>query len=307
MASVAVDSDDRLDEGAEGLQFKCTTLTDCAWNAAFLGEDGGGGGGGGGGAGLRSPGVGNADRGYLQDRGAQSSGGFWTVEYYQSYFDVDTKTVLRRCTATLLPSTTDFLSTHLNPADLYGPFWTATTLVLALLLSSSARPAAAGLVYAYALVLPVLLWAALRWMGVGEWGVVEAVAVWGHSMFVWIPVAILAVIPVPVVRWALVGIGFGLSGYFLVRNVYPILSTADSKSPRLLVLLLLALHAGLALSFKVLFFNYYVVAPAGPPADLPGTGGPVVGTQETSPTVTPTPGNETAEAVAEMVRRVVFG
>ncbi|KAJ7452271.1 hypothetical protein FB451DRAFT_1145336 [Mycena latifolia] len=313
MAYVAVDSDDRLEEGAEGLQFK-----------SFLGEDGAGAGGAGGGGG--GGGVGNADRGYLQDRGAQSSGGFWTVEYYQSYFDVDTKTVLRRCTATLLPSTTDFLSSHLNPADLYGPFWTATTLVLALFLSSSlgasvssylSAPgtpyaydfgllsAAAGLVYAYALALPVLLWAALRWMGVGEWGVVEAIAVWGYGMFVWIPVAILAVIPVPVVRWALVGIGFGLSGYFLVRNVYPILATADSKSPRLLVLVLLALHAGLALSFKVLFFNYYVVAPAGPPADLPGTGGPVVGAPPAGDAGGA--GNETAEAVVEMVRRVVFG
>ncbi|KAJ7452010.1 Yip1-domain-containing protein [Mycena latifolia] len=194
----------------------------------------------------------------IADRGAQSSGGFWTMEYYQSYFDVDTKTV-----------------------HLYGPFWTATTLVLALFLSSSlgasvssylSAPgtpyaydfgllsAAAGLVYSYALALPVLLWAALRWMGVGEWGVVEAVAVWGYGMFMWIPVAILAVIPVPVVRWALVGIGFGLSGSFLVRNVYPILCTADSKSPRLLVLHLLALHAGFALSFKVLFFTTTVKA-----------------------------------------------
>ena len=29
--------------------------------------------------------------GYIPDRSAKS--GFWTVEYYQSYFDVDTKTV----------------------------------------------------------------------------------------------------------------------------------------------------------------------------------------------------------------------
>ncbi|KAJ7482458.1 hypothetical protein FB451DRAFT_1441725, partial [Mycena latifolia] len=157
---------------------------------------------------------------------------------------------LRRCTATLLPSTADF-SSHLNPADLYGLFWTAITLVLALFLSSSLSTsvssylsasgtpyacdfgllsAAAGLVYSYALGLLVLLWAPFRWMSMGEWGVVEAVAVCGYGIFVWIPVAILAVIPVPVVRWALVGIGFGHSGYFLVRNVYTILSTVRAPS-----------------------------------------------------------------------------
>ena len=46
------------------------------------------------------------------------------------------------------------------------------------------------LVYAYGIVLPVLLWIALRYMGVGEWSVVEAVAVWGYAMFVWIPVSV---------------------------------------------------------------------------------------------------------------------
>ena len=39
---------------------------------------------------------------------------------------------------------------------------------------------------------------------------------------------ILCVIPVPIVRWALVGIAFGLSGFFLIRNVYPILATVSA-------------------------------------------------------------------------------
>lgn len=31
--------------------------------------------------------------GYLREQPGQSKSGFWTVEYYQPYFDVDTKTV----------------------------------------------------------------------------------------------------------------------------------------------------------------------------------------------------------------------
>lgn len=38
---------------------------------------------------------------------------------------------------------------------------------------------------------------------------------------------LLCVIPVPVVRWVLVGLAFLLSGYFLVANVYPILATVS--------------------------------------------------------------------------------
>ncbi|PPQ71254.1 hypothetical protein CVT26_010996, partial [Gymnopilus dilepis] len=78
MAYVQVEPDDqRLEEGPEGLQFK-----------SFLGAD----------ATAQHPqksaGVGNADRRYLAEEAnrPKGSGSFWTVEYYQPYFDVDTQT-----------------------------------------------------------------------------------------------------------------------------------------------------------------------------------------------------------------------
>jgi len=191
------------------------------------------------------------------------------------------------------PSASSYLATHLTPsADLYGPFWTLTTLIFSLFVCSSLASALASwlshpdaaavvsydfgliftavmLVYSYGIALPVLLWFALRYLGVGEWSVVEAVAVWGYGQFVWIPVATLCVIPVPLVRWILVGIAFLLSGYFLVANVYPILASADAKPVRLIVILLVVLHAALALSFKVLFFSYYAVKEIGVPDPIP--------------------------------------
>lgn len=103
-----------------------------------------------------------------------------------------------------------YVPEHLTPADLYGPFWTLTTLIFALFLSSSLAASisaylgsqaeydydfkllsiAMSLVYAYGLALPVLLWLALRYLGVGEWSVVEAISLWGYGQFVWIPVAV---------------------------------------------------------------------------------------------------------------------
>ncbi|EPQ50849.1 Yip1-domain-containing protein [Gloeophyllum trabeum ATCC 11539] len=264
MAYVSVESDDRFEEGQEGLQFK-----------SFLGDQT-----------ASAPQNGGGSR--TTSRGPA---GFWTVEYYQPFFDVDTQTVIKRCYTTLLPTSSSYLSTHLTPAaDLYGPFWTLTTLIFTLFLSSSLASSisaylsdsnepvdynfgllsiAVTLVYAYGLALPVLLWLALRYLGVGEWSVVEAIAVWGYGQFVWIPVSILCVIPVPIIRWVLVGVAFGLSGYFLVANVYPILASAEAKATRLLVILVALLHAGLALSFKVLFFSYYIVKEVGPADPLP--------------------------------------
>ncbi|KAF8654802.1 hypothetical protein AX16_003371 [Volvariella volvacea WC 439] len=275
MAYVSVEADERLEEGPEGLQFK-----------SFLGTDSGSGGSQG------RQGVGNADRGYLQDQ-PQRKGGFWTLDYYQQYFDVDTQTVLQRCYATLIPSSNGtYIATHLNPPDLYGPFWTLTTLIFTIFLSSSLAASisaylsapgeaydydfhllsiAVSLVYAYGLGFPLLLWLGLRYLGVGEWSMIEAVALWGYGQFVWVPVSVLCVIPVPLVRWVLVFAAFGLSGYFLVVNVYPILATAEAKATRLIVIVIAALHAGLALTFKVLFFSYYVIDKIG--ADIPIPGG----------------------------------
>ncbi|KAG2351198.1 hypothetical protein BDR07DRAFT_1456025 [Suillus spraguei] len=257
MAYVAVDEDDRLEEGPEGLEFK-----------SFLGADA---------RADQRPQSGAPDRGYLTDHTTRKGpSGFWTVEYYQPYFDVDTSTVLKRCYTTLLPTSPSYMTILTPSADLYGPFWVPTTLILALFLSSSlaasissylSDPGAAydydfgllslatTIVYIYAFAVPVI------------GGVTEAIGVWGYSLFVWIPVSILCVIPISILRWVLVGIAFCLSGYFLVTNVYPILAMADAKATRLLIIVVGALHAGLALSFKVLFFSYYVVHDIGPGAD----------------------------------------
>ncbi|KIY49871.1 Yip1-domain-containing protein [Fistulina hepatica ATCC 64428] len=251
MAYIAVEADERLEEGPQGLQFQ-----------TFIPSNQ-----------TNGNGVGNTDRGYLQDRPAASSG-FWTLDYYQQYFDVDTKSVLKRCCATLL---------------LNRPFWTLTTLICTLYLSSSLAASIAAylsadgaayeydfgllsravvLVYAYGLGLPVLFWLALRYVGVGAWGPVEALALWGYSQFVWIPVSILCVIPVAVVRWALVGVAFAMSTWFLVANVYPVLAQAEAKAVRLSVVVVVALQAALALCFMLMFFGYYVTGNIGPDVDI---------------------------------------
>ncbi|KAI5991717.1 hypothetical protein EDC04DRAFT_1338221 [Pisolithus marmoratus] len=273
MAYVAVEADEvvtqRLEEGPEGLEFK-----------SFLGSNARG-------AQTTSR---NLDRGYMTDTPSIRKGpaGFRSAEFYQPYFDVDTITVLQRCYTTLLPWSSSYLSTFSGGLDLYGTFWVPTTLILALFTSSSLAASIASylsapgseydydfallglattIVYAYAFGLPVGLWLVLRYLGVGEWGIVDALGVWGYGLFVWIPVSILCVIPNWIVRWVLVAVAFGLSGYFLVANVYPILASADAKATRLLIILVAALHAALALTFKIIFFSYYVVADTGPGAD----------------------------------------
>jgi protein YIPF1/2 len=112
---------------------------------------------------------------------------------------------------TLNPFSPTYTSAHLTPTpDLYGPFWTLTTLIFSLFVTSSLAHSivsylssdpveydfallstAMGLVYTYGIGVPVMLWAVLRYAGIGDgWAVVETVAVWGYAMFVWIPVSV---------------------------------------------------------------------------------------------------------------------
>lgn len=60
----------------------------------------------------------------------------WTLSFYAQFFDVDTTAVLTRCWAALYPRA-NFLDVLEGNADLYGPFWIATTVVFILFLSGT--------------------------------------------------------------------------------------------------------------------------------------------------------------------------
>lgn len=117
-----------------------------------------------------------------------------------------------------------------------GPFWTLTTLILTLYTTSTltasitqylAAPdakspsnlpllsTATTVVYVYGLVVPTLLWGATTWLGVGDWRVVEALGIYGYAMSIFVPISLLCLIPVGILRWALVGLGALSSGFFM--------------------------------------------------------------------------------------------
>jgi uncharacterized membrane protein len=94
---------------------------------------------------------------------------------------------------------------------------------------------------------------------------------------------VLCVIPYDIARWIFVGIAFALTGkkgtgkkvvsspvlccigYFLVKNLYTVISRTDAKTSRILLLVILAAHAIFALVLKVAFYSYSYVSPVDPP------------------------------------------
>lgn len=204
--------------------------------------------------------------------------------------------------------------------DLYGPFWTLTTTVFSLFVFSSlaasivaylgGKPVeydfaklsvAVGLIYSYGLAFPILLWLALRYLGVTEWSVVEVggyltaysishCSVGSLGVGIWVIcldshfVALhntrssgplgsrwdrFRVVRLLSRRQCLSCSGKGTLS--LIRSCcYELLAQAEAKSTRLLVVIIAVLHAALALVLKILFFSYYVV-PSTTPDPLGGT------------------------------------
>lgn len=126
---------------------------------------------------------------------------------------------------------------------------------------------AAALIYGYTSVIPVLLWAALRYFGAESAQLLECWALYGYANLIWIPVALAAWSRVALLNWLLVGAGFALSVAFLLRNLYPVLSATDRQVSKVLLVVVLALHLGLAVAIKKVFF---AAGGGGPGA---GTGG----------------------------------
>lgn len=219
--------------------------------------------------------AGNASS-FLAPPSAQSSSSkrfLWSISFYQQFFDVDTSQILNRSLAALYPKQ-NFLDVLEGNPDLYGPFWIATTVVVILFLTGTISQylaekgkghfaydfallsGAAGLIYGYTAFIPLGLWGVLKWFGSESANLLECWALYGYANLIWIPVALVSWSPLTALNYAFVGVGFGVSAVFLFRNLWPVVSATDQKTSKVLLILVVGLHAGLAIAIKILFFAH---------------------------------------------------
>ena len=193
------------------------------------------------------------------------------MSFYAQYFDVDTSEVLRRCRVALYPRS-NFLDIIDGNPDLYGPFWIATTVIFILFITGTISQylanheeghfaynftlltGASGLVYGYTFVIPVALWGVLRWFGSEGANILECWTLYGYANLIWIPVALISCSPSNILNWVSVALGFAASALFLVRNLWPLVNATDMGTSRVLLIVVVALHAGLAIAIKKIFF-----------------------------------------------------
>ncbi|XP_012646061.1 protein YIPF2 [Microcebus murinus] len=224
----------------------------------------------------------DSDKAALLQEQQKPQPGFWTFGYYQSFFDVDTSQVLDRIKGSLLPRPGhNFVRHHLrNRPDLYGPFWICATLAfvlavtgnLTLVLAQRRDPSihyspqfhkvtVAGItIYCYAWLVPLALWGFLWWRkGVrermGPYTFLETVSIYGYSLFVFIPMVVLWLIPVPWLQWLFGALALALSTAGLVFTLWPVVREDTRLVAAALLSTVVLLHALLALGCKLYFFQ----------------------------------------------------
>ncbi|XP_001605794.2 protein YIPF1 [Nasonia vitripennis] len=212
---------------------------------------------------------------------------FWTVEYYQKFFNVSTNDVVERLKRSMIPHGMDnYLISYIRPnPDLYGPFWVCVTLIFAIAISGNLAnyfqtassgnyhwkydfhivSYAATCIFLYAWLLPLVLWGALKWsksqeptandeliQNDADIGLLELLCLYGYSLTIYIPVAFLWTIQIGLLQWSLVLVATVLSGGVLIRSLLPII---PGKQKPIYLAVILGMHLVLAAGFMLYFFH----------------------------------------------------
>lgn len=228
--------------------------------------------------------------------GPKETSGFWTFEYYQSFFNVDTMQVLDRVKGSVMPLPgRNFIKHHLRASpDLYGPFWICVTLVFSVAISGNLsrfisemgdpkyhyRPQfhrvtiAAVVIFMYAWLVPLGVWGFLTWRQgaerqTGGYSFLEIVCVYGYSLFIYIPTSVLWIVSYDWLCWLLILVAMVISGSVLVHTFWPAVRDDTKATAVSTVATIVVLHALLAVGCKMYFFQ--TEAHGAPPEPAPSS------------------------------------
>lgn len=211
--------------------------------------------------------------------GKKKAPSFWTFEYYQTFFDVDSRQVLDRILWSMYPNpNTNYLQTKIRPnPDLYGPFWICTTLVFSVAIAGNLAnylydhsndkthvwkydfhkvTLASAAIFVYWWLMPTLLYGLLWWRG-NQAGYLfsEIICIYGYSLAIYIPISILWVFPFYWLQWLLVMLGMALSGTVLVFTLWPSIRHDKKQVSFGAMAAVMLMHGLLAVGFMLFFFH----------------------------------------------------
>lgn len=204
---------------------------------------------------------------------------FWDIKYYQNLFNVDTNQVIQRIIWSFIPrpGRATYIHRLLRPnPDLYGPIWICATLVFTLAVSSNMadylhsigrlKPTdvyydfrkvsfTATALYCYIFLIPLAIWGMLWYFSFSEYSLLEIISIYGYSLAIYIPIAILWLIKYFWFHFIIILVGFILSTSVLMLTFYPAVRETRKKIATVILVFILIFHVLLVFGFSVYFFH----------------------------------------------------
>ncbi|KAK2498900.1 hypothetical protein MC885_019082 [Smutsia gigantea] len=104
------------------------------------------------------------------------------------------------------------------------------------------------------------MWRNSKVMNIVSYSFLEIVCVYGYSLFVYIPTAILWIIPQKAVRWILVTIAFSISGSVLAMTFWPAVREDSRRVALGTIVTVVLLHTLLSVGCLVWTHTYILLA-----------------------------------------------
>jgi len=207
----------------------------------------------------------------------------FSILYYRQFFDVDTDDVKGRVMKSIMPMSDGFLEAVAPNPDLYGPFWISATLIFAVgaagnfasWLSHDVTELEGGLpvgwsydfrkitqgavmIWGYISLVPLGLYFFLWFYADSTIDLLLLVCLWGYSLSIFIPTAVLCILNSELLRWLFVLAACGSSGSVIVANLQGRLQDRlpEGNKAKIVLAVLVGIHVLISFAFKVYFFEY---------------------------------------------------
>jgi hypothetical protein len=194
------------------------------------------------------------------------------VQYIGKYFNVELSDLKLKLKGALIPFNKSFYQSIEVNADLYGPFWTFTTIIflIALIGNISAYvhcedktkfvynynhvPHAIFIIYGFGFGAPFLLWIISKFLFRIDIDLLINMCVYGYSYAILVPILILCIIPYRLISTLALLYFLIHSCTFLFFNLYLIIQQKAPKAKYVVLALLGGVQFALFLLLKFYFF-----------------------------------------------------
>ena len=195
------------------------------------------------------------------------------LQYIGKYFNVELPDIKQKLKGAIIPFNKSFYQSVETNTDLYGPFWTFTTIIFLIAIFCNINayfntvdkanfkydftcvPHASLIIYGFGFGVPIILWVISRFVFKIDINLITNLCVYGYSYVILIPILIICVIPFNIVCTLALLYFLVHSCVFLFYNMFLLIQQKAPKSKYIVLGLIGGIQLILFLTLRYYFFN----------------------------------------------------